>query len=143
MGNAEVAEDAPLPPEPKRPELRLLPAGAPPQNATDQDYLRAEAYMTKVIENLATTTRPGRNVALNGAAWTLGHWVAAGVLTQGEVEDALFAAAERNSLVTDDGQRQCWATIRSGLGAGVQRPIDLDADDQPPRRRRSRRPKAR
>jgi hypothetical protein len=25
----------------------------------------------------------------------------------------------------NDGQRQCWATIRSGLSAGLQQPIDL------------------
>jgi len=34
----------------------------------------------------------------------------------------------RNGLVADDGERQCWATIRSGLGAGLPQPIDLDAD---------------
>jgi hypothetical protein len=39
-------------------------------------------------------------------------------------------------LVADDGECQTWATIRSGLGAGLQQPIDLDADDQPPARRR-------
>ena len=36
---------------------------------------------------------------------------------------ALDGAAERNGLVADDGQRQCWATIRGGLGAGLQEPI--------------------
>jgi hypothetical protein len=38
-------------------------------------------------------------------------------LDQTDVEDALYAAAERNGLVADDGQRQVWATIRSGLSA--------------------------
>jgi hypothetical protein len=56
---------------------------------------------------------------LNHVAWTLGRWVAAGVLNQGEVEDALYAAAESNDLVADDGPRQTWATIRSGLGKGL------------------------
>ena len=41
-------------------------------------------------------------------------------------EDVLHAAAERIGLVADDGDRQCWATIRSGLGAGLQEPADLD-----------------
>lgn len=27
----------------------------------------------------------------------------------------------------DDGARQCWATIRSGLGADLQQPVDLDS----------------
>jgi hypothetical protein len=39
----------------------------------------------------------------------------------------LYAAAEVNGLVADDGERQTWATIRSGLSAGLQHPIDLDA----------------
>jgi hypothetical protein len=60
----------------------------------------------------------GRNAALNHAAWTLGRWIAAGALEQRDVEDALYAAAGRNGLVAEDSQRQTWATIRSGLGAG-------------------------
>jgi hypothetical protein len=54
--------------------------------------------------------------------------VAASALEQSEVEDELYAAAECNHLVADDGERQCWATIRSGLSAGLQQPIDLDAE---------------
>jgi hypothetical protein len=38
---------------------------------------------------------------------------------------ARHAAALANGLVADDGQRQCWATIRSGLGAGLQEALDL------------------
>ena len=61
------------------------------------------------------------------AAWMPAYWVAAGALDQAEVEDALYAAAVANGLVADDGERQCWATIRSGLGAGLREPVDLDA----------------
>jgi hypothetical protein len=57
----------------------------------------------------------------------LGCWIAAGALEQAEVEDALYSAAVTNSLVADDGARQCWATIRSGLRAGLQQSIDLAA----------------
>jgi hypothetical protein len=84
--------------------------------------------MASVIAGLEQTPPGGRNAALNGAAWTLGRWVAAGALEQLVVEDALYAAAARNGLVGDDGQRQCWATIRSGLSAGLQQPSVLDAD---------------
>jgi hypothetical protein len=136
----DAATLPPLPPEPERPTPRLLAAEAPLRDATDQDRRRAEVYLDKVIRNLASATRPGRNAALNGAAWTLGHWVAAGVLAQGEVEDALFAAAERNGLVADDGPRRCWATIRSGLSKGPLRPIDLAADLRPPAHKRRRTP---
>ena len=53
--------------------------------------------------------------------------------TDCSVACALYAAAERNGLVSDpkDGPRKTWATIRSGLSAGLQQPVDLDADDHP------------
>jgi hypothetical protein len=72
-----------------------------------------------------------------------GRWIAAGALEQAEVEDALFAAAERNGLVNDPkhGPRKTWATIRSGLSAGLRQPIDLDAAERSPRARRARRRK--
>ena len=54
--------------------------------------------------------------------------MAAGTLEQRDVEDALYAAAVANGLVADDGERQCWATIRSGLSAGLQQPYALDAN---------------
>ena len=76
---------------------------------------------------IVTCCPGGRNEALNHAAWTLGHWVAAGALDQAAAEEVLYAAAEQNGLVADDGPRQCWATIRSGLNTGLL-PIDLDAD---------------
>jgi hypothetical protein len=90
------------------------------------DHGRAEAYMTQVLDNLATVASGGRNAALNRAAWTLGRWVAAGELEQATVEDGLYAAADQNGLVADDGERQTWATIRSGLSAGLQQAFDLD-----------------
>ena len=123
-----------LPPEPKQwPKRGLLAPGAVLREATERDRRRAEAYMDKVIRNLARMAPDsGRNAALNGAAWTLGHWVAAGALDQAAVEDALYAAAEQNGLVNDDGARQCWATIRSGLSKGLLQPIDLDADEWSP-----------
>jgi hypothetical protein len=104
-----------LPPEPRR---REMPVRVPSSHG---DW--AQAYMRKVVNNLASGAPGRRNAALNAAAWTLGKRVAAGLLDQSEVEDALYAAAERNGLVADDGQRQTWATIRSGLSAGIQQPF--------------------
>jgi hypothetical protein len=71
--------------------------------------------MLRVIDNVAAAAPGRRNAALNHAAWTLGRWVAASTLEQATAEDSLYSAAERNGLIADDGQRQCWATIRSGL----------------------------
>ena len=78
--------------------------------------------MEQVITRLGAVQPGGRNAALNHAAWTLGRWIAAGALEQLQVEDELFSAAQRNGLVSDDGQRQTWATIRSGLSAGLSSP---------------------
>jgi len=120
----------------ERAELRRSPSARSPRKTTGADHSRGEAYMDGVIGKLASMApNSGRNAALNGAAWTLGRWIAAGALDQSDAEDELYRAAEANGLVADDGQRQCWATIRSGLGAGLQQPIDLDADDRPPARR--------
>jgi hypothetical protein len=111
---------------PEQPVERRPRSTTPPHKIVVGDHRRNDAYMRKVIGNLATAASGRRNVALNGAAWTLGKLIAAGALDQGVVEDALYAAAERNGLAGDDGRRQCWATIRSGLSAGLQEPIDLD-----------------
>jgi hypothetical protein len=73
---------------------------------------------------LAFASRRRAQCPPNAAAWTLGRWVAAGALKQQDVEDALYEAAEVIGLVADDSDRQCWATIRSGLGAGLLYPIE-------------------
>ena len=39
-----------------------------------------------------------------------------------------------NGVVADDGEHQVWAMMRSGLGAGLQDPIDLDEKARLPRR---------
>jgi hypothetical protein len=110
------------------PELLVERRPARPRKIAVGDDSRNQAYLRKVADNVARMAPDsGRNNALNRAAWTLGHWVAAGALEQRDVEDALYAAAEHNGLFGDDGQRQCWATIRSGLAAGLGEPIDLDA----------------
>jgi hypothetical protein len=87
--------------------------------------VRARKYMAAVVAGVAALQPGTRNSGLNVAAWTLGHWIAAGALEQSEVEDGLFDAAARNGLVAEDGERQIWATIRSGLSAGLQTPADL------------------
>jgi hypothetical protein len=72
---------------------------------------------------------------------TAGSRVASGMsaaLEHADVEDSLYAAVVRTGLVANDGPRQAWATIRSGLSAGLRQPVDLDAEDEPPRKRARR-----
>lgn len=112
-------------------DVRTLPALAPQSRpprvakARAVNGRRGASYMATVIASLATAVPGGRNAALNRAAWTLGRWIAAGALEQTDVEDALYRAAEVNGLVADDGERQTWATIRSGLSAGLNDSADL------------------
>jgi hypothetical protein len=94
-----------LEPEPMRAELHLLPSTAVPRDPTERERRHAADYLARVIRTVAGQQAPGRNNLLNHAAWTLGHWVAAGALAQGEVEDALYAAAEANGLVADVGSQ--------------------------------------
>ena len=61
--------------------------------------VRARKYMAAVVARVAALQPGTRNSGLNVAAWTLGHWIAAGALEQSEVEDGLFDAAARNGLV--------------------------------------------
>jgi hypothetical protein len=121
--------EAPLLDPSTLPELAVEPrpvSMARSRTPVSGDRRRGEAYMAQVLDNLASVPLGGRNAALNHAAWTLGRWIAAGALEQVDVEDALYAAAEHNGLVADDGQRRVWATIRSGLSKGLLAPKDLD-----------------
>lgn len=66
----------------------------------------------------------GRNNALNRAAFSLGQLVAAGVLSESEVDSRLYDAACRAGLDSDPGcgPSGIRATIRSGLEAGLKEP---------------------
>jgi putative DNA primase/helicase len=124
----------PLPPEPEAD--RAAPLGPPRDlRSSDRDRERGRRYLARLVDPLASMApATGRNAQLNAAAWSAGRLVAGGWLDQREVEDALFAACQANGLVADDGERRCWATLRSGLGAGLRRPHDLDADSPPEHR---------
>jgi len=79
-----------------------------------------------------------RNKALNRGAFNLFQLVAGGGLDENEVRQWLFAAAEANGLVADDGEDAVWATIESGAKAGREQPRqapehdDNDNEPKPP-----------
>jgi hypothetical protein len=124
-----------LPPEANRAEPRSTPTVKVVRRTTDSDRPRGEAYLDRVIAGLEGTPPGGRNAALQSSC--LGRWAAADALDQTDVEDELYTAAEANHLVADDGERQTWATIRCGLSARLQQPIDLDRSDGLPWQKRS------
>jgi hypothetical protein len=66
--------------------------------------------------------RNGRNDQLNISALKLGHYVAGGVLDEKRVIDTLMDACKANALLAHTGQRQCLATIKSGLTKGKMDP---------------------
>lgn len=83
----------------------------------------ATATFNGVIGDLARMVPgQGRNNALNRAAYTLGGLVAAGLLGEADVEQALYDAAVSCGHVQKHGPGQTRRTIKSGMRAGIQRP---------------------
>lgn len=97
---------------------RETPHFAPQNNGGDP-------YARKAFDNeidRLRSTGGNRNDALNKAALSLGHFVGAGRLDRGEVENALFDAAHANGYIQKDGEREARATIQSGLKTGEGEP---------------------
>ena len=101
----------PLPPVLPRPVVPLRPADG-----------YAAAAVRAEIRSVATAPAGSRNDVLNRSAFSLGQLVAAGMLDEDQVAAALLLGADRCGLLADDGLRQCEATIRSGLRAGMANP---------------------
>jgi len=95
-----------------------------PRRCSSSSHLDAyaEATLRGEVERILTAPVGQRNHALNVSAFSLGQLAAGGVLDCAEVVAALTGAAEACGLVTDDGLRQCEATIDSGLTAGMAQP---------------------
>jgi hypothetical protein len=70
---------------------------------------------------LAATVPGSRNDALNLAAFRLGRFISAGLLTPAEVETALEIAcgAGGNNYIPDDGPISFRSTLASGVQAGA------------------------
>src|SRR5262249_28115002 len=76
------------------------------------------------IAELAAAAPGTRNHRLNQASFSLHQLVAGGELDHGEVFARLVEACKSNGLWSDpgDGPRQCMASIKSGMRAGMQHP---------------------
>lgn len=87
----------------------------------------AYAALAAEITILVNIGQGQRNHQLNRSAFNLGQLVAAGLLPEQEVRDALLDAADANGLVSEDGTKACLATIESGLTDGLAHPRQVSA----------------
>jgi hypothetical protein len=100
----------------------------------------ASAALEAEVARVAAAVPGTRNAALNASAFSLGQLVAGGLLSESEVSHRLFAAAESNGSVKDDGARAAQKTIASGLGDGKKHPRNAPEREQHERRSREPRP---
>lgn len=91
---------------------------------TERGQAYARSAFDGEIRDLAGTTA-GRNAKLNATSFRLGQFVAAGLLDRGQVEDALFAAAQANGHVGKRGVSVTRGTMASGIGKGVLEPVHV------------------
>ena len=115
--------------------LRL--ASPPPRRAAEERppvRLDATAYARAALAGecaaVAATAEGSRNHRLNRAAFAAGTLVGAGALDATAATEMLVSAALRAGLPEGEARR----TIASGLGAGVERPRQLDAGGRSPPR---------
>lgn len=85
----------------------------------------ARAALDRAAGDMATTAAGGRGSALNATAFSMGHFVAAGVLSEREVVAALQDAADASGLTKEDGAKERDAKIMRGLSAGARAPGDI------------------
>ena len=84
--------------------------------------LWAQAALNGECEKVRNAAHHTRNDTLNAAAFALGQTIGGGELDRTAVEQHLFEAARICGLVDDDGQSSAWATIKSGITAGMKHP---------------------
>lgn len=85
-------------------------------------HIPGQGYAAKAfaeeMQRVRTSAPDTHNDALNRSAYSLGQLVGAGLLNEGEVEQALLSAA----LDVGQGEGEAIATIRSGLRGGIAKP---------------------
>jgi hypothetical protein len=85
----------------------------------------ALAALKKECAELASSAVGERNHRANKAGFYLGQLIAAGALSEHEVQSALREAAKRCNLTQDDGETATEATIASGIESGKKEPRDI------------------
>lgn len=114
-------------------DLFNKPAPPPPSNGTplppSQGTSRyAAAALKDECAGVAAQTKPGRNVALNKAAYKIAQLVAGGHLPHTEAWEALTAAAKACQLP----DAEIYTTLTSAFGAGTLQPRIVPEQPVPP-----------
>jgi hypothetical protein len=86
----------------------------------------ARAVIAGAYADVVDARHGERNNRLNASAFAYGRLVAAGLLEETRAVAALLEAADLCGVRQDDGDRQTLATIRSGLRAGAEHPMELN-----------------
>jgi hypothetical protein len=90
---------------------------------------RMRRIMDFIIGDLASLPpHSGRNSALNNAAARIVGNAVWGSISEHEAWGALRAACHRNGLLTEDGERACHATFKSGWTFGLANPLNPPRD---------------
>jgi len=100
-------------------------AGASLPIPTDGDRAYADAALKGICADLAVVGAGGRNNALAKAAYTMGGYVGNGSIDGQAAAQNLYAAAQDNGLVQDDGKDAAIKTIQKGIGDGMAQPLPL------------------
>jgi putative DNA primase/helicase len=83
------------------------------------------AALRRDLDALSGAAEGSRNHTLNRSAFVLGQLVGAGTLDETETADALL----QTGLGIGLGERECQATIASGMSAGMANPRSLGVSD--------------
>lgn len=128
----QITEDAPVRPLPPWLGDRLARPSLPTAHAPElgeilggvaQRSRYAAAAIRGELEQVLAAQPGCRNDTLNTSAYVLGQLIAADLLPERLVFDALLAAGTAIGL----SSRECHATIQSGLAAGMRQPRQMPA----------------
>lgn len=114
-------------------EALRKPVAAAPKTVTSSLEEKHEKYVQRAIDSeLANVMRAAngtRNEALNKAAFALGQFVGAGMVTRSTIEAELTRAASGAGM--DEREDGISATIKSGLEAGMRQPREMPESVKP------------
>ena len=132
-GTYRITDHQPPAPLPDWLAERLAPAQLPPQQSTTVTPMSGQrsgflrAAIDGEVRRVANAENGQRNFALYCAATALGQLAAGGALTETEVTDVLFDAAQHHVDIGAYRWAQARQTIASGLHAGTKRPRKVAA----------------